>query len=294
MGGTALVLGNTGLLGQALMAELTRRGHRAVGVSRAGGVDLACVSTLAQTLDPHKPDLVINAAAITDLAHCERHPADAWLLHARLPSLLAQWADSNGVRWVQVSTDHYFTASGNVLHDELAPVTLLNEYARSKHAGECAALAKPQALVVRTNIVGRRGWAGRPSFAEWAHAALASGEPFNGYTDTWASSMEAGQCAAALLDLVEVGARGLLNVAARESISKAQFIWNLAAATGLSAGAMRASTRPAGGLPRAHTLGLDVTRTEQLLARALPDAREVAQAVARALAFEHEEDHAHA
>ena len=278
-----LVLGASGLLGQALMHECACRGRVAVGLSRRTGVDLAALNSpqaVSQLLQPHSPGLVINAAAITDLGLCEREPTQARALHARLPGLLAAWAADSGVPWIQVSTDHYFAASHNVLHDERAPVVLLNEYARTKHAGEALALTSPQALVVRTNIVGRRGWPGQPSFAEWALQALRSRQPFAGYTDVWASSMEAGQCARALLDLSDRSARGLLNVAASQSSSKAQFITALAQALGLDATGLLPQLRPAGGLPRANALGLDVRRAEAILGRLLPDSAEVAQALA--------------
>lgn len=289
---TTIVLGASGLLGQALMRELHRRGTKAVGLSRGTGVDLARVAQLGPVLDAHEPALVINAAANTHLDHCEREPEAAWALHARLPGLLAQWAGSTGVPWIQVSTDHYFRGEENLLHDEHAPVTLLNEYARSKHAGEAAALTSPQALVARTNIVGRRGWPGLPSFAEWAVNALRSGQPFSGYTDAWASSLEAGQCAAALLDLAGCGARGLLNVASRESISKARFIADLAQALGIDGSRMQTQPRQRNGLARANALGLDVRKAEALLGRRLPTSHEVAAALA--LAFKEENHRVHA
>jgi dTDP-4-dehydrorhamnose reductase len=277
---SVVVLGSSGLLGQALMAELGRRKVRAVGLSRAAGVDLAAAKELGPILEPYAPVLVINASAITNLEHCEHHPAEAWMLHARLPALLAAWSAGSGVPWVQVSTDHYYSSTRNELHDEQAPVLLLNEYARSKYAGEAAALASPHALVARTNIVGRRGWPGQPSFAEWVVASLLGNRPFAGYTDAWASSLEAGQCAAALLDLVRVGARGLVNVAARESTSKAQFISDLAAALDLPSTHMKPQPRPASTLPRANALGLDVGHAERLLGRPLPTAQQVAARLA--------------
>lgn len=284
--GAVVVLGASGLLGQALMQTLAQRGRPAVGLSRRSGVDLAALSSpqaLAAVLDPLEPALVINAAAITDLEWCEQHPSAASDLHERLPGLLAAWSRCQLVPWVQVSTDHYFRDSENRLHDEFAPVLLLNHYARSKHAGEALALACPQALVLRTNIVGRRGWPDKPSFAEWVVNSLRSGQGFAGYTDAWASSMTALQCAQGLLDLSDQRVKGLLNLASRESISKALFVETLAAALGLDAGAVRRQPRPAAapsGVLRANALGLDVSRAQALLGRRLPSAAQVATALA--------------
>lgn len=286
-----VVLGATGLLGQALVRACTEAGRSVVGLSRADGVDFAnafSLLALHRLLDQHRPALVVNAVAITDLAACEGDPARAWVLHAQLPGVLAAWSSATGTPWVQVSTDHYFSGDHNTLHDEQAVVSPPNEYARSKLAGEALALTSPQALVLRTNIVGRRGWVGRPSFAEWVHERLASGEPFAGYTDAWASSLEAGQCARLLLALADSGARGLVNLAAAESISKAEFITAFAAAAGLSSDGLQPQPRPAttpGVVQRANTLGLDVRRAQALLAPLglkVPNTEAVAQALAQA------------
>jgi dTDP-4-dehydrorhamnose reductase len=285
-----VVLGATGLLGQALVRACREAGRPVVGLSRADGVDFASAFSLLalhQLLDPHRPALVVNAVAITDLAACEADRGRAWVLHAQLPGVLAAWSRATGTPWVQVSTDHFFSGEHNTLHDEQATVAPPNEYARSKLAGEALALTSPQALVLRTNIVGRRGWPGEPSFAEWALQAVRRGQAFAGYTDAWASSLEAGQCAAALLDLAGLGVRGLLNVAAHDSISKMRFIALLAQAMGLDASAMQPQPRPTAGLARANALGLDVSRAERILGRMLPDSVQVA----RALAAVFKEDH---
>ena len=291
MTGTVVVLGASGLLGQALMRQLALRGRAAVGLSRRSGVDpgvdrgvdlasLTSPQALTRVLEPLAPRLVINAAAITDLQRCEDQPELACALHARLAGLLAAWSRNTGVPWVQVSTDHYFVDTQNRLHPENAPVLLLNQYARSKHAGEQLALSSPLALVARTNIVGQRGWPGQPTFAEWVVSALQTEQGIAAYTDSWSSSMEASQCALALLDLCDLGVKGLLNVAARQSCSKLDFIRALAQALGLSSQHARPQPRPRGGLPRANALGLDVRRAEALLGRHLPTTEEVAATLA--------------
>lgn len=157
---TVVVLGSTGLLGQALLRVCHDVGRPAVGLSRAAGLDFStgvAPQELHEVLDRHQPGLLVNAVAVTDLAECEAHPGRAWLLHAQLPGALAAWSRASGTPWIQLSTDHYFSGAMNMLHDEAAAVCPPNEYARSKLAGEALALTSPQALVVRTNIVGRRG-----------------------------------------------------------------------------------------------------------------------------------------
>jgi dTDP-4-dehydrorhamnose reductase len=284
--GPVVVLGHTGLLGQALMHVAAGRGLKTYGISRRSvpGLSLARVPDLAPFLDPLAPGLVINAAAITDLAVNECEPAEAMDLHARLPGLIAQWARQRGKPWVQISTDHYWNDTKNRRHAEDALVHPPNVYARTKHEGEMLALADPGALVLRTNIVGFRGRSGEPTFVEWALGALeraaAGGEPVKAYTDVWASSIEVHQLAEALFDLVDKGATGLLNVASRESVSKADFLTALADAAGYTRKHLVPTRRPKQGRPRrANAMGLEVARAEALLGRALPTLAEVITAI---------------
>lgn len=280
--GPVIVIGHTGMLGQAVLRVAAERGLRTIGISRrtVPGLNLARQADLGPFLDRLAPSLVVNAAAMTDLASCEADPSAALELHTRLPGLLADWGRRRQVPWVQVSTDHYWLDIENTLHDESAPVSPPNTYARTKHAGEEQALRDPNCLVLRTNLVGFRGLSGQPTFVEWALAALAAGDGFDGYTDVWASSIEVHQFARAMFELVQMGTSGLLNLAGHDSVSKADFIAALADAGGYDARAMRRVSRPGRQRPRrANAMGLDVARVEALLGRAMPTLAEVIEAI---------------
>jgi dTDP-4-dehydrorhamnose reductase len=284
-----VVLGATGLLGQALVRTCRKLERPVIGLSRADGMNFSGQigqSDLHAVLDGCKPALVINAVAMTDLAACEKSPTQAKTLNAHLPGALAAWSRATRTPWIQVSTDHYFSGSENALHDEKFPVDPPNEYARSKLLGETLALESEHALVIRTNIVGRRGWPGRPTFAEWVNECLRGGTAIAAYSDSWASSMEVGQCSRLLLALADIGARGLFNLGATQSISKAEFIRHLAVAAGHPTTGIHTQPRPLnppGSLRRANALGLDIRRASKLLRPLglhLPCATDVASALA--------------
>lgn len=279
------MLGSTGLLGQALRREARHRRVPALAVARGESCGLAFDLTdelsLKTLFERAQPQLVINAAANTRLDDVERRPGEAYLVNTRLPALAARLCALHGAKFIHVSTDHYFTGRDNRLHDEQAAVTLVNEYARGKYAAEALVLAAcPDALVVRTNLVGLRGWAGQPTFAEWAAEQLRGGAPFPAFTDMWTSSIDADTLAAAIFDLAAGNASGVLNVASRRSASKLEFIRSLAGALGLDAAlAQPASVASLAGTPRANALGLDVRRAEALLGRRLPELEEVTHAL---------------
>jgi dTDP-4-dehydrorhamnose reductase len=273
---TMLVLGSTGLLGQALMACAASRGVRAVGAARAGAdhaLDATDASSIGGVVRAVAPDLVVNCVALTDLNECERDPAAAWLVNARFAGLVA--AAAPAARLVHVSTDHFYTGDGAAVHDEDAPVRLVNEYARSKYGAEGLALTHPDAVVVRTNVVGWRGWSGRPTFVEWAAGAIESGAAVSGFTDFHTSSIDARSLASAILDVAALRFRGVLNLASREVSSKFDFLCRLAVALGRGTGNIAAGSVRSLPVARAESAGLDVARAETLLGRRLPDLGEV-------------------
>ena len=223
--------------------------------------------------------LVVNCAAMTNLAACERQAFDAYAVNARTPALLAEICLDRDIGFVQISSDHFFTGDGAALHDEHMRVRLLNEYARTKYAGEMFALTSPTALVVRTNIVGLRCWPGRPTFAEWALDGLRAAHPMTLYDDFYTSSMHSRACAEAVLDLSDAGVTGLVNVASSQVSSKLAFVNALAEASQIEIPSATISSVRELVPRRAESLGLDVTYAEQLLTRRLPDLRDTANAI---------------
>jgi len=276
-----LILGSTGLLGQAVTREAERRDLTIVTAARAGArlpLDMADAGALTRALDDVRPDIVFNCAGLTDLKRCEDDPGLAYAINARPLSILAAWADADQRQLVHVSTDHYFPNGGATPHGETDRVQLINDYARSKYAGETFALTTDRALVLRTSIVGLRGWA-QPTLAEWAIRAVLDRQPVSLFTDAFTSSIDVGRFARAAFDLVEASAHGLLNLAAAEVYSKASFVEEIAMQLGRPLDGCATASVTTQSPRRASSLGLDVTRAEALLGYRLPTLPEVVAAI---------------
>ncbi|MGE0668689.1 MAG: NAD(P)-dependent oxidoreductase [Sphingomonadales bacterium] len=276
---TALVLGATGMLGQALMAYARSHGMRALGAARQGtdlSFDLLDGASVAAVVKTVRPALVINAAAMTDLAACEADPKRAFAVNAGAVGVLAEVCGEVTARLIHISTDHFFVGDGDKLHVETAPVHIVNEYARSKLAGETLALASPAALVVRTNVTGFRGWTGRPTFAEWMFESIMSNAETVLFDDFICSTIDARALAKAIFRLDEANATGLLNVAARQPASKKKFVEEVAKILGRPL--TRCKTGSVASLVprRAESLALDVGAAECKLGYRLPSVTDVA------------------
>jgi len=274
-----LVIGSTGMLGQALMLEMKRCGIDVIGIARSGA-DISCdivdVQTLSNIILSIKPQIIINSAAMVSLAKCDDKPGYAYLVNARPTSILAEIARKAGIYFVQISTDHYYTGDCNIKHTEEHPIRLMNEYARTKYAAERFALTNPNALVVRTNIVGFRNKVETPTFVEWAIQNIENNSPMTLFDDYFISSINVTQFSSALLDIIEKNHRGVLNVASREVFSKKTFICALAKKMGYPLTNVKiGSVFDAGDASRAESLGLDVGKAEDILGYELPTLDEV-------------------
>lgn len=278
---TMLVLGATGLLGQAFVAEARARGVPVRSAARKGAeieLDIGDAVALSTVLQSERPTMIVNCAALVNVAACEADPGLAYRINAAPLFTLAQWCRTSGAKLIHVSTDHLFAGEGPVAHDEGAPVTLFNHYAATKLAGEHFAALSPDALMLRTSIVGLRGW-DEPSFAEWAIDAVANDRPMTLFADAFTSSIDTAAFATAAMDLAEAGASGLLNLAASEVYTKEAFVRQLADELAVRLTNATVGSVAALNPPRPKSLGLDVTRAQAHLDEPLPTLAQVARAL---------------
>ena len=276
-----LVMGATGLFGQAFMSEAERLGLRAVGAARRNAeirIDLEDNGTIEKAISLTRPDIVINTAAMIDIRECEKDPQRARTINADAPGRIARAAATHGAKTVQISTDHFYTGDVARPHREDDPVVLLNEYARTKLAGEQAVLACPGSLVVRTNILGFRGW-GKPTFAEWSLSTIIEDRPVTLFADSFVSAIDVRAGARAILKLAETGAEGPINVGCREVYSKMDLIEGLAKKLGKKLTNARSGSVQELEIRRGESLGLDVGLAEKLLGYDLPTLNGVLDAI---------------
>lgn len=140
--------GAGGQVGRALSKAAWPQGIEACFLTRAA-LDITCAQSVKAALDQNRPDLIINAAAYTDVAKAEIEPSAAYLVNAVGPALLAEQARLRDCALIHISTDFVFSGQGPHAEDE-APAPL-NVYGASKYAGEQAVLlAHQRSVVVRT------------------------------------------------------------------------------------------------------------------------------------------------
>jgi dTDP-4-dehydrorhamnose reductase len=144
-----LVTGASGMLGRDLVDVLGAAGEEVTAVTRSD-LDVTDATAVAAAVPGH--EVVVNAAAWTDVDGAEEHETEATRINGLAPQLLAAACAAEGARLVQVSTDYVFDGAADRPYAEDAPLAPRSAYGRSKAAGEAAvrALLPGSAYLVRT------------------------------------------------------------------------------------------------------------------------------------------------
>ncbi|GAA1854375.1 dTDP-4-dehydrorhamnose reductase [Asanoa iriomotensis] len=141
-----LVTGAGGMLGSDLVAVLSDLPAFTVTAARRTDLDLLDPAAVAAAVPGH--DVVINAAAWTDVDGAETAEPAATALNGTAVASLASACALAGARLLHVSTD-YVLSGGSSPYPESAVPAPVNAYGRSKLVGERAVLAA-SGYVVRT------------------------------------------------------------------------------------------------------------------------------------------------
>ncbi|MDD5926109.1 SDR family oxidoreductase [Ellagibacter isourolithinifaciens] len=141
-----LITGANGQLGTELQRVLREmraeigplpadyRGAEVVALG-SGELDITDENAVASELAKGY-DIVINAAAYTNVDGCESNTEDADAVNHLGPAHLARACEEHGTKLVQVSTDYVFPGNNEGERVETDPVGPISAYGRTKLAGE--------------------------------------------------------------------------------------------------------------------------------------------------------------
>lgn len=146
------VTGSQGQLGRALQRSLVQ--YNLLPLSRAELEITDLTATLA-VIEGFRPDIVVHAAAATNVDGCETTPEEAYRVNALGTRNLAVAAARVGAALVYVSTNYVFDGLAAAPYHEYAPTNPISVYGASKLAGEGYArdLSAGRYYIVRTTWV---------------------------------------------------------------------------------------------------------------------------------------------
>ena len=116
--------------------------------------DLTDLSAIRATILQQRPDVIVNAAAYTNVDKAEAEPELAEKINHLAPAVMAEAALELGALLVHYSTDYVFGDGGDYARTEGGPVSPINIYGETKLRGEIAVRASGcKHLIFRTSWV---------------------------------------------------------------------------------------------------------------------------------------------
>jgi dTDP-4-dehydrorhamnose reductase len=147
-----VIIGSSGRLGAALMREY-RDKYDVAGFNRAQ-LDLSNLNDVRERLCATNLDVLINAAAFTNVDLCETERDRAFLINAEAPGVLARICCDKRAKLIHFSTDYVFDGEKRAPYTEEDKAKPISVYGESKLAGEKNVLAtENRHAVVRVSWV---------------------------------------------------------------------------------------------------------------------------------------------
>jgi dTDP-4-dehydrorhamnose reductase len=216
------IIGKSGQLARGLLAAAP---SFAAAMTCLGRADLPvhAAGDLERTLDMHRPDIVINAAAFSAVDLAESQPLAAIAINATLPLLLAGYCRARQLPFIHVSSDYVFDGKKKTPYREGDALGPINTYGRTKAAADLGILTLlPEAAIVRTSWVFSATGVGFPQ------KIIAAGRKNGGLAvvnDQIGRPTYAGDLASAVLNIAgrclarDPAGSGIVNFANAEAVS---------------------------------------------------------------------------
>lgn len=177
--------------------------------------DITDFEMLKEIFESESPEIVINAAAFTNVDACELEKAKAYAVNSLGVKNIALLCREYSSKLIHFSTDYVFSGNEEHYSEDSLPDPV-NYYGFSKSIGDAYALSLPSSLVIRTSGV----YGQRNNFPRFIYANLRAGKAVN-VIDGYYSPITSELLASSVRNLIDhhMGITGILNIAG-ERISR--------------------------------------------------------------------------
>ena len=143
--------GKNGQLGAKLEDDL-KKSHEVIAMDQ-DALDLMDVKLTGDTIYKVNPDLIINAAAYTNVDKAEKDKDLAYKVNVVAPKTLSDLAKLLDIPIIHISTDYIFDGSKKDAYEEDDKANPLSVYGKTKWQGEEFVRQAPKHFILRTSWV---------------------------------------------------------------------------------------------------------------------------------------------
>ncbi len=214
-------------------------------------MDIAVKAEVDAVFEEARPNVVIHAAAMTNVDACELDPASCRLHNVTATEHLVQAAERHNSHFIFLSTDFIFDGGNGPYREEDEPAPL-SIYGQSKLDGEH--IVQQSGLerwaIARTIIVyGVAKGLSRGNVVLWAKNALEKGEPIKVVNDQWRMPTLAEDLADGCIRIAKRGATGIYHLSGPDGMTILELVQRTGVFFGLPTGTVSPVTSASLGQP---------------------------------------------
>lgn len=219
-----LILGSSGLLGRKIYSYLKIKKldiiHNGL---RKRILDLEKINNL-KILLKNNPDIIINAAAETDINICEEFSKKSSKINVNLAQNLFLLKKKLNLKFKVIffSTDQIYNSKK--FSKENDNISIINNYSYQKVMAEKIYLNN-KSIIFRTNFFGK-GIGNKKSFSDWVYSCFKSGKKFPLFKDIVFNPLRIDTLCLVIYRIIrdkKIDNYGLYNLGSKGSISKSNF-----------------------------------------------------------------------
>lgn len=232
-----LITGANGLVGQKLIPVFFKdENFKIVAVSRGKArfnsdfrqlkyydLDITDREQVFNIIHLEKPDIIVHAAAMTNVDYCESHQDDCWEVNVQSVVHMLQAAETYNSFFVQLSSDFVFAGNKRFLTEEDTP-NPINFYGQSKFQAENFVLKSrvPHAILRTAVVYGKARKMSRSNIILWVKSNLENNKPIQVVDDQYRSPTLAEDLAEGCYLVAKQRSTGIYNIAGGEVLTPYQ------------------------------------------------------------------------
>lgn len=230
-----LITGANGLLGQHLTRLLLQKGYTVIATGKGDdrlrpegwgdqyawySLDITDPIELQTVMSATQPDVVVHAAAMTQVDECELHAEQCERVNVTGTSQVLVDAELYSKHFIYVSTDFVFDGEqGNYKEDdELKPISY---YGFTKMQAEAIAETStiPFAIVRTCLVYGNTLVGTRSNIITWVKSSLEQRKPIKVVADQWRTPTYVEDLAKGVLLIIEKKATGIYHISGKDLLT---------------------------------------------------------------------------
>jgi dTDP-4-dehydrorhamnose reductase len=237
-----LVTGSNGLLGQKLTDYYKSQSNIQLIATARGGdryhnqtgytyvsLDITDEQQVETVISQHKPDVLINTAAMTNVDACESDHEGCDQLNVHAVQYLVNACNKAGAHLVHVSTDFIFDGTHGPVGEEEKP-NPLSYYGMSKYKAEQLVMngSKSWSILRTVLVYGVVNDMSRSNIVLWAKGNLEQGKTLNVVGDQFRTPTLAEDLAQGCALAAAQKAHGIFNISGRDFMSVFDLVYRVA------------------------------------------------------------------